>query len=77
MDAGRDSGRARTRTAALMRSTVEQLRLAARRLRSLAETSPSEQTATRLRALGHDVSAKADDIEERADQIDDGTPTNT
>jgi hypothetical protein len=63
------SGLARVRTAAVMRSTAEQLRLAAQLLHSRAAASRSARTAMRLRALSAAVSAQADDIQQRADRL--------
>jgi hypothetical protein len=70
VDAGQESiGRERARTAAVMRTTAEQLRLTARILYSSAAAAPSEETATRLRVLGDAVSVQADDIGKRADRL--------
>jgi hypothetical protein len=52
-----------------MRSTVEQLRLAARILQSSAAAARSTPRRARLQALGAAVSAQADDIQQRADQL--------
>jgi hypothetical protein len=52
-----------------MRSTVEQLRLAVRILHSSAAAARSTPTRARLQALGAAVSAQADDIQQRADQL--------
>jgi hypothetical protein len=70
VDGGRESSsRERARTAAAMRSTVEQLRRAARILGSSAAASRDPRTARRLGALGIAVSAQADDIQRRADRL--------
>lgn len=61
--------REHARTAAVMRSTAEQLRLAARILQSSAAAARSTPTRTRLKALGAAVSAQADDIQQRADHL--------
>jgi hypothetical protein len=61
--------REQVRTAAVMRSTVEQLRLAAGILYSSAAVSPSAATQARLRVLGAAVAAPADDIEHCADRM--------
>jgi hypothetical protein len=52
-----------------MRSTVEQLRLAARILHSSAASARRMPTRARLQALGAVVSAQADYIEQRAEQL--------
>ncbi|MEU4245395.1 hypothetical protein [Actinoplanes sp. NPDC026619] len=63
------SSQEKARTAAVMRSTVEQLRLAATTFEARAAASRNPQTAIRLRVLSVAVSAQADDIQERADRL--------
>jgi hypothetical protein len=52
-----------------MRSTAEQVRLAARILHSSAAVARSTPTRARLQALGAAVSSQADDIQQRTDQL--------
>jgi hypothetical protein len=64
-----NSSPAQQRTAAVMRSTAEQLRVAARMLLSRAAASRDDQVAIRLRVLSTAVSAQAEDIERRAARL--------
>jgi hypothetical protein len=67
---GQEPGsREQARTAAVMSSTVEQLRLAAQVLDASAAGAPNPQTGTRLTALTFAVSAQADDIQQRAERL--------
>jgi hypothetical protein len=70
VDAGHEAhSPERVRTAAVMRTTDEQLRHAAAILYARAAATRSERTATRLRALGDAVLVQVDDIAARAARI--------
>lgn len=69
-DSGHEAhSRERVRTAAVMRTTDEQLRHAVAVLYASAAATRSEPTATRLRALGDAVLVQADDIAARAARL--------
>ena len=66
-----DKGTTTRDTAAAMHATAEQLEEAEARLHRSAEASPVPQTRRRLHRLGDAVTAKAREIDRRADAIDD------
>ena len=59
----------RPQTAAAMHDTAEQLEVAEAILHRSAEQSPNPTTATRLHALGDEVTAQAQAIDRRADLL--------
>jgi hypothetical protein len=52
-----------------MRGTAEELEVAEAILHRSADDSPNAETAARLHALGDEVTARAQDIERRADRL--------
>jgi hypothetical protein len=59
-------------TAAAMHTTAEQLEATEDILHQSAEASPNDETKARLHRLGDEVTALADDIDQRADRLADG-----